>query len=171
MFFELVGTVMAGLAAALLVWAVRRWKPGVPAWLIPTAAGGAMIAAAVSSEYGWYSRMSGQLPDGFVVAQRIDDPDPWRPWTYVIPYTSRFVAVDQGTTRTDPGDPSQRMVDLYFFGRWAPLQKLTVLWDCAGNRTATLGDGATFTEDGQIDADWQPIAADDPVRAAACTGA
>jgi hypothetical protein len=169
MFFELVGTVMAGLSAALLIWAIRRWKPGIPSWLLPAGAGAAMILAAVSSEYGWYGRMAGQLPDGFVVAQTMDEDSPWRPWTRVFPYTSRFIAVDQATARTNPEDPAQRMVDLYFFGRWAPLQKLTILWDCAQNRTATLGDEAAFAAAGDLDGiDWQPIAADDPVRAAAC---
>jgi hypothetical protein len=39
-----------------------------------------------------------------------------------------------------------------------------------GNRTATLGDDAAFAAAGNLDGiDWQPIAADDPVRAAACT--
>lgn len=172
MFFELIGTVMAGIAAAMLVWAIRRWKPQVPAWLMPAGAGAAMIAAAISSEYGWYGRMAGQLPDGFVVAQTVEETAPWRPWSYLLPYTGRFIAVDQATMRTSPEDPGQRMVDLYFFGRWAPLQKLTVLWDCSGNRTATIGNGAAFDADGKVaGAEWQPIAADDPVRMAACAGA
>lgn len=169
MFFELVGTVMAGIAAALFIWAVRHWKPGLPAWVLPVGAGSAMLAAAVSTEYGWYGRISRQLPETFVVAQRIDEESPLRPWTYVMPFTSRFVAVDTGSLRTNPQVPDQRMIDLYFFGRWAPLQRVTVLWDCAGNRTATLGEGTEFGEDGQVaGADWQPIAADDPILRAAC---
>jgi hypothetical protein len=169
MFFELVGTIMAGLAAALFVFAIRRWKPAIPKWLMPAAAGGAMILAAISSEYGWYGRVSAQLPEGFVVAQTMEEKAPWRPWSYLIPYTGRFIAVDQGMAKTNPNVPGQRIVDLYFFGRWAPLQRLTVLWDCTGNRTATLGEGAEFTESGEIaGVEWQPIPADDPVRAAAC---
>jgi len=170
MFFELVGTIMAGIATALFVFAIRRWKPEiVPRWLMPVGAGAAMILAAISSEYGWYGRVSGQLPDTFVVAQTMDEKSPLRPWTYLLPYTSRFVAVDQGTAKTHPEVPEQRIVDLYFFGRWAPLQRLTVLWDCSGARTATLGEGAEFMADGQVaNVDWQPIRADDPVFRAAC---
>ena len=170
MLLEFVGTVMAGLAAGMLVFALRGWKPHlVPKWLLPVAAGAAMILATISSEYGWYGRVSAQLPETFVVAQTVEETAPWRPWTYLAPYVSRFVAVDQGTARTNARVPDQRIVDLYFFGRWAPLQRVTVLWDCAGNRTATLGEGTEFGEDGQVaGADWQPIAADDPILRAAC---
>lgn len=169
MFFELVGTIMAGIAAALFIWAIRRWKPGIPNWVMPVGAGAAMLAAAVSSEYGWYGRIAGQLPESFVVAQRLDERSPLRPWTYLLPYTSRFMAIDRGSMRTHPQFPDQRMVDLYSFGRWAPNQRITVLWDCAGARSAALGEGAVFGADGQVaNADWQPIAADDPVFRAAC---
>jgi hypothetical protein len=172
MFFELIGTIMAGIAAALFVWAIRRWKPAVPSWLVPASAGAAMIAAAVSSEYGWYGRVSAQLPDHFVVARTVEGQAPWRPWSYVVPNVERFVAIDKSSLRKSPQDPAQRMVDLYFFGRWAPLQKLTVLWDCTGNRTATVVEGAAFAEDGSVTGvDWQPIPADDPVRVAACAEA
>ena len=37
----------------------------LPKWLTPVAAGGAMIAATVSSEYSWYSRTTATLPEGF----------------------------------------------------------------------------------------------------------
>lgn len=170
MFFELVGTVMAGISAALLVYALRFWKPDVvPRWLMPVAAGAAMLAAAVSSEYGWYGRVSAQLPETFVVAQTHEERAALRPWTFLVSYTSRFVAVDRGSIRTNPQVPDQRMVDLYFFGRWAPVQRMTVLWDCAGNRTAALGPDAEFDESGQVaNAEWRPIPPDDPVFREAC---
>lgn len=173
MFFELVGTVMAGIATALLVFALRHWRPDiVPKWLMPVGAGLAMLLAAISSEYGWYGRISAQLPDGLVVAETMDEKSPLRPWTYLVPYTSRFVAVDRGLAKTHPDVPGQRIVDLYFFGRWAPLQRLTVLWDCAGARTAALGEGAEFMADGQVaNVEWQPIPADDPVFLTACAEA
>jgi hypothetical protein len=173
MFFELVGTIMAGIAAALFVYALRVWKPDlIPRWLLPIAAGGAMLAAAISSEYGWYGRVAGQLPETFVVAQTYDERAALRPWTFLVSYTSRFVAVDRSSTRTNPQVPDQRMVDLYFFGRWAPVQKLTVLWDCAGHRTAALGADAAFDATGEVaNADWQPIPPDDPVLRAACAEA
>jgi hypothetical protein len=173
MLLEFVGTLLAGLAAGMLVFAIRSWKPHlVPKWALPVVAGAAMIVATISSEYGWYGRVSEQLPETFVVAQTVEERAPWRPWTYVRPYVTRFVAVDQGTARTHPEVPGQRMVDLYFFGRWTPLRQVTVLWDCPGRRTAALGEGTEFGADGQVaGADWQPIAADDPLFVAACAEA
>jgi hypothetical protein len=170
MLLELVGTVMAGLAAGMFVFALRAWKPHlVPKWLLPIAAGAAMIVATVSSEYGWYGRVSSQLPETFVVAQTVEDRAPWRPWTYLAPFVSRFVAVDRGTTKTHPAVPDQRIVELHFFGRWTPYRRVPVLWDCAGNRTAALAEGAAFGADGQVTGiEWQPIAPDDPIFVAAC---
>lgn len=173
MFFELVGVVMAGLAAALFVYAIRRWAPErIPAWLLPAAAGGAMIAAGVSSEYGWYDRMSSQLPEGFVVAQTVQEQSALRPWSYVVPYTGRFIAIDLGTMKTHPDLPDQRITELWFFGRWAPLHRVPVLWDCADARRARLGEGVDFAADGTVkNATWEPVAPDDPVLRAACAGA
>ena len=50
MFFELIGTIVAGVAAAPLVWAINRTLKGrLPSWLVPVAAGAAMLAATISS--------------------------------------------------------------------------------------------------------------------------
>ena len=173
MLLELVGTVLAGLAAGMLVWALRSWKPHrVPKWALPVVAGAAMILATISSEYGWFGRVSAQLPESFVVAQTVEESSFLRPWTYLAPYISRFVAVDRGTAKTHPDAPGQRIVDLHFFGRWTPYRRVGVLWDCTGHRTAALGEGVEFGEGGAVaGVDWQPIAPDDPVFVAACTEA
>jgi hypothetical protein len=170
MFFELMGTVLAGLAAALLVFAVRRFAPNMlPKWLIPAAAGVAMIAATISNEYGWYNRAASTMPPGFVVAKSISDPSPFRPWTYVVPLTNRYVAVDQNSVRTNAAAPEKRIVELYFYGRWAAITNVPVIFDCAEGRTANLIDGVEFDADGMVaNADWSNIAKDDPVFQTAC---
>jgi len=170
MFFELVGTVMAGLAAGLLVFAVRRFAPErLPKWLIPAAAGGAMIAAAVSSEYGWYGRTTDRLPEGFVVAQSVEESSFYRPWTYAVPLKARFVAVDRAGAKTHPDFPGQRIVDLYFYGRWQPVQSIPVLFDCAGDRSVVIAGGTEFGPDGAVsDPQWEAMPPDDPVLEAAC---
>ena len=61
------------------------------------------------------------------------------------------------------------MVDLYFYGRWAPLNKMSVLLDCEGARRASLADGAEFGADGQVmEASWVSVPADDPVLTTGC---
>jgi hypothetical protein len=170
MFFELIGTIVAGAATALFVWAVNRTLKGrLPSWLVPVSAGAAMLVATISSEYTWFDRAQSNMPQGFVVAEAVEERQFYRPWTYMTPFVSRFVAVDQVTVRTHPAQPDQRIVDLVFYGRWARTAKIPVLFDCAANARADLVDGVDFGPGGAvIDADWQQMDANAPLLQAAC---
>lgn len=171
MFFELIGTIIAGVAMALLVWAVNRTllKGRLPKWLMPVSAGLAMIIATISSEYGWFARTQANMPEGFVVAQSVEEQVFYRPWTYAVPYVSRFVAVDQATMRKHAEQPGQRIVDLVFYGRWARTAKVPMLFDCTASRRADIIDGVEFGDNGEaLDVDWIAVTADDPVFKVAC---
>lgn len=170
MFFELIGTIVAGAVTALLVWALRRTLKGrLPAWLTPAAAGLAMLLATISSEYGWYDRTRATMPQGLVVAQTVEETALYRPWTYAKPYVSRFVAVDQAAIRRHPEHPDQRIVDLIFYGRWAKLAKVPVLFDCAQAQRADILDGVDFGDDGAVlNAEWTGLPDNDPILQAAC---
>ena len=51
MFFELIGTVVAGVATGIGLWALNRLlKRRLPGWIIPAGAGAAMLIATISSE-------------------------------------------------------------------------------------------------------------------------
>ncbi|MBW4708193.1 hypothetical protein KX928_10395 [Roseobacter sp. YSTF-M11] len=173
MFFELIGTIVAGAAAALIVWALNRTLKGrLPKWLIPAAAGAAMLLATISSEYGWYGRTTANMPNGMVVAQAMEEQAFYRPWTYARPFVSRFVAVDRASQRTHPARPDQRIVDLVFYGRWTRTAKVPMLFDCAGARRADVVDGIDFGTDGEVlNAEWRSLQHNDPVLKAACEGA
>lgn len=168
MFFELIGTLLAGAAVALLVWALNRLLKGrLPGWLVPVSAGAAMFVAAISSEYGWYDRTVKTMPEGMVVALTVDEKKTYRPWTYVKPYISRFVAVDQVTAKTHPNHPDQRLVDLIFYGRWARTAKIPALFDCATGERADVVDGVEFAADGAVvGATWRPAL--EPILKVAC---
>jgi hypothetical protein len=170
MFFELIGTLVAGAAAGLLVWAVNRALKGrLPSWLVPVAAGAAMLASTITSEYGWFDRTRAIMPEGMVVAQTVEDRSFYRPWTYLRPFTSRFVAVDQATIRTHPQRPGERIVELIFYGRWTRTARVPVLFDCEVGRRANIEDGIAFGEGGEVlDAAWLDMPADDPVLSTAC---
>lgn len=170
MFFELIGTILAGVATALILWAVNRLLKGrLPAWLIPAAAGLAMLIATISSEYGWYSRTQATMPEGFVVADAVEESAFYRPWTYAKPFVTRFVAVDQVSARSHPDRPHQRIVDLVFYGRWTRTARVPVLFDCADNLRASIEDGIEFNSDGAVlGADWIAVSASDPVLMVAC---
>lgn len=170
MFFELIGTIVAGVAAALLVWAINRTLKGrLPSWLVPVAAGAAMLTATISSEYSWFSRAQSQMPEGFVVAETVEETQFYRPWTYAKPFVNRFIAVDQATARTHPSYPDQRIVDLVIYGRWARTAKIPALFDCAASARADLADGVDFGADGEVlNAEWHSMDADAPLLRAAC---
>lgn len=170
MFLELIATVFAGIACAgiamiLNIVAGRR----LPKWVMPVAAGLGMIGMTISNEYTWFGRTAERLPEGVTIAMTVDEQSWLRPWTQVWPYTKRFVAVDTATARRNENIPDQRLVDLYFLGRWSPVNQAPMLFDCAGTRSAVLIDGADFSEDGTVaNADWQAVPDNDPILKLVC---
>ncbi|MGR3712344.1 MAG: hypothetical protein ACU0A6_04410 [Shimia sp.] len=170
MFLELVATFIAGIAGAGLTMLILRLTGNrLPRWLVPVAAGGAMLAATIASEYGWYDRTADAMPEGFAVVQTIESKALYRPWTYVAPYTERFVALDEASVQTNATLPDQRLGNAYFYGRWSPVNRLTVLGDCAQSRRAALVDAIDITATGAIEgASWVSVPQDDPLLMALC---
>lgn len=173
MFLELIGTVFAGFAAAGIVMLANKLTGGrLPRWGAPVGAGAAMIAMTIASEYGWYGRTTATLPEGVEVFETVENRRFYRPWTYLAPYVDRFAAVDRGSLQRNPELPGQMMADLYFFGRWAPVNKMPVLVDCDGMRRASLADGAQFDAQGAVsDANWIAVGPEDSILMALCEGA
>ena len=170
MFLELIATIFAGTACAGVAMIVNiATGRRLPRWIVPVFAGLGMLATTVSSEYTWFDRTVEQLPEGLEIAMTVEEQSWVRPWTKVWPYTKRFVAVDQATVRTNESQPGLRLVDLYFFGRWSPVNQAPMLFDCAGARAALLIDGVEFAENGSVqNPAWEPRAEDDPVLNLAC---
>ncbi len=173
-FLELIATIFAGMAAAGMMLAIRHLVARttgrqLAGWFIPVAAGAAMLAATISSEYGWYKRTSSALPEGFEVIETVYSKKAYRPWTYVWPYVERFAALDTAGIKRNDALPTQRLADVYLYGRWAPLNRMTVLADCALFRRAALMDAIEFSDDGSVDgAEWLTVAEDDPLMLAIC---
>ncbi|WP_171129084.1 MULTISPECIES: hypothetical protein [unclassified Ruegeria] len=170
MFLELIGTVFAGLAFAGVVMLLNKLTGGrLPRWAAPVAAGVGMIAMTITSEYSWYNRTKDQLPDALIVVQEVESRAFYRPWTYAVPFVDRFAAIDTVSVRTNESVPDQRLVDLYFFGRWAPVSMVPVAVNCAENSRANLADGAEFSADGELlNAQWFKATGSDPVIKATC---
>ncbi|MBR9843576.1 MAG: hypothetical protein GYB25_10465 [Rhodobacteraceae bacterium] len=170
MFLELIATIFAGLAAAGVMMVVTRASKGrLPKWLTPVAAGGAMIAATISNEYGWFSRTSGNLPEEFAIIDTVQSKALYRPWTYLHPFVDRFAAVDTQSVKIHPEAPAMRMADVYYFGRWAPVNHLSVLADCDTGRRAPITEGVTLNADGTATgAAWLAAPADDPLVSTIC---
>lgn len=172
MFIELIATFIAGIAAAGLLMLINKGIGGkLPRWLIPVAAGAAMIIATISNEYSWYSRTANALPSEVKIAQTVENKALYRPWTYVRPYVERFMAVDSTSIRQHANQPDIHLVDLLFFGRWSAVQVLPVLVDCVNLRQAPLDDSTQFDSNGAVvDAKWSALAKDHGVVSIVCKG-
>lgn len=170
MVLELIATIFGGIAAAGLMMLLRQITgKRLPGWLVPVAAALTMLGVTIASEYSWFSRTTASLPDGFIVAETVPNTRVYRPWTYVVPYTDRFVAVDSTSLQRHPDRPDQRMVALYLFGRWAPIQTVPVVVDCSTNQRADIVEGATILTDGSLSgATWITLADDDPILTSVC---
>ena len=173
MFLELIAVVFAGVAAAGVVMLLNRMTGGrLPRWFTPVGAGLAMIGVTIASEYGWYNRTADSLPEGMVIAQTVEKTAFYQPWTYLVPYIDRFVALDTQSLQSNPAIPDQHIAKIYFFGRWAPINEVPVAIDCAGNRRASLADGVEFDDKGAIvGAGWIDVAQDDPILTSVCGAA
>lgn len=173
MLFELVATVIAGAAGGGLMLLVNRLLGRrLPKWLIPAAAGCAMIAATISSEYGWYGRTTSVMPERVVVIQTVENKAFFRPWTYVKPFVHRFMALDRDSVHAMEEAPSLTVADLLFFGRWQQVQVLSVVFDCAQNRQSQLPAEPKISAQGELEnAVWHPVASGDKLMGLVCGGA
>lgn len=170
MFLELMATFFVGFGVAGMI-LLANWLTGrrLPRALLPIGAGAGMIAFTIWSEYAWYDRTSTALPEGVVVTATDEGRIAWKPWTYVAPQISRFVAMDTASIRTHAEQPDQVMVNLLLMGRWAPGAEVPVIFDCAEHRRADLLDDVALSEDGSVEgALWRRVPSDDPSLTEAC---
>ncbi|MBZ4021403.1 hypothetical protein CKO11_02860 [Rhodobacter sp. TJ_12] len=160
----------AGLVAFLLRHSARKLlRLDLPKWLMPAAAGLAMLGVTIWGEYHWFTQARGGLPAGAVVLQSNAEATPWRPWSYLWPVTNRFVALDTAN-RAQPAE-GVVVANLYLVARWQPVQPVTVAYDCTGHRQAILGGEAAVNADGSLTAGkWLPAPMPDAGLNAACTG-
>ena len=147
--FHLIAVFAIGFLAAgvvLLAYRLRGLKP--PRFLVPLAAGSAMIAYAVWSDYSWASRTIAGLPDHIVVVKKISTPTPWKPWTYLVPQIDRFIALDRSETRRNERMPGFVLVDVILVARLDAAVTTKQLFDCVNLRRTDVVPSEGFTEDG-----------------------
>lgn len=166
---DLIAALFVAAIVGMLVWLLRRWIPALPRWIVPASGGLALISYTVWSEYDWFPRISGQLPPEIEVVASRGEASPFRPWTYLAPTVTTFVALDHRKTLTHPQKADLRMVTLYSFARTGGMTEGLMAVDCAGGRQALIVEGVKITEAGDLTgADWQPTAEDKRLQQAAC---
>lgn len=173
MLIELFAALSAAVAAAGLVLLAGRilrmaGRGGPPKWLMPAAAGAALLGFAIWNEYSWFPRTRAALSAEMVVASAPAESMPYRPWTYLFPLVTRFVAVDRGPAAAGA---EVFATTAYVVTRWGRTVAVPVAFDCARMTRADLVEGAALAADGTLTgADWLAPDAEDPLVRAACRG-
>lgn len=169
MWLELIAALVAGLGAGGVAMLLRRISgKRLPGWLVPVAAGLAMIAYGIWSDYAWRDRTVAALPEGSVVLAEIPSPIWWKPWTLLAPPVERLSAVHAAGARTRDDRPGLVLAQVLLMARDAPPVALPVLVDCRNGRRADIAD-SDFGPDGMpVDPDWRDAGADEPLMRALC---
>lgn len=169
---HLIAVFAMGFAAAgfvLLAYRLRSKKP--PRYLIPLAAGLAMIGYALWSDYSWAPRTIAGLPDHVAVVKRIPSSAPWKPWTYLFPQIDRFIAVDNAQTRRNDRLPGLVLAEVILVARLEPAVTTRQLFDCAQARRTDVIASDEFTEEGlPMNPDWVHLEPTDELYKAVCQG-
>jgi len=171
MFWELLATAFAGLGAAGVVLAARRFSgKRVPAWTVPAVAGSAMLAFQIYSEYTWFSHQRSLLPDDVQVVRHVEESAAWRPWTLIFPQTVRFIAVGKGAV--NKVNRELVLADVFLFERRLSARQVPQIFHCGANARANLSDALVIPAPGApLDDQWTPLGADDALLQAVCGNA
>lgn len=170
MLIDLIATVAAGFAGAGIALILRHLSGGrIHKGLAPIAAGLAMISYLVWNDYNWFDRTSEGLDERLEVVATYPESAVWRPWSYVVPVTERFMAYDTGTVMRNDAAPGQALVNLYLYARRTPPAAMPLVIDCELMRRGNLYNDVQFAEDGSLDGvTWHDMAADDPLIEPIC---
>ncbi|SFJ86856.1 hypothetical protein [Celeribacter neptunius] len=163
MLLEFIATITAGVGAAGIVLAAQKLlRLPLPKWVMPACAGIAMLALTISLDYSWFARTEASLGPDKVTAMKVEKKQIWRPWTYVFPVTTRFIALDKAGARIDGATVE---TDMYLLARRADSAIVPVAFDCLLSRRA---DTAGLPEGDLSGATWFDMDQDDPILRTAC---
>ena len=167
---ELIAAFVAAIACAGMAMLLRKLSRGLlPKWITPAAAGAGMIAFAVWSEYDWFGRLTDELPQGVTIIWQDDTPSPLRPWTYVVPLTTAFTAMDTRRLAPHPDNEALVLAPVFAFARWQSVTEGFMVVDCAKETSAILTETVRIDGTGQLTgADWLPWTENDTIGRAAC---
>ncbi|WP_347312591.1 hypothetical protein [Defluviimonas sp. SAOS-178_SWC] len=172
MLIDFISTIAAGFGAAGVVLILNRLSGRrLPKWALPAAVGAAMLSFTIWNEYTWYPRVRAQLPETVTIATAPADRAVWRPWSYVFPLVTRFVAVDKTEAVHSTTQPDMFVASAVVIRRWTASERLPVAFDCAKGLRADLFEGAELAENGTLKgAEWRPHDPEDALVRAACNG-
>jgi hypothetical protein len=171
MALEILAAIVAAIAMAGIALMLRKLSgQRLPKWIIPVFAGAGLLGFTVWSEYDWFSRVSSELPPDVIVVTAEKESSPLRPWSYLAPMTTAFIAMDTAATIVHPDAPMLRLVRLYSIVRWRGATQGLMIVDCANARQVLVTDGVEVTPDGDLTGGtWLAAEPDDAIQQSACS--
>ncbi|WP_226554705.1 hypothetical protein [Celeribacter naphthalenivorans] len=163
MLLEFIATISAGAGAAGIILGLQKLlRLPMPKWAMPAAAGLAMLAFTIWSDYSWLSRAEQGLGDSTVTAMTVEKRQAWRPWTYLFPVTTQFIALDKVGAKVDG---AMVKTDMYLLTRRSDSAIVPVVFDCLLSRRA---DTVGLPEGDLSGATWYDMNENDPILRTAC---
>ncbi|AXQ92733.1 hypothetical protein ACN9JG_02390 [Cereibacter azotoformans] len=170
MVMDLLATLAAGAGLAGIALLLRRLSgQRLPKWIVPAGAGAGMLLFSVWNEYSWYPRVTAALPSEVVVISAPQDRVGIRPWTFLFPVATRFMALDRTGMLRSETDPAIRRAEVVVVQRWHNTQRVPMAFDCTRRRTANLETTSELRPDGTLTGtSWLSVPDDDELLTAAC---
>ena len=172
MIWELLATLIAGVGAAGIALLLKKVSPTLfPRYLVPAFAGIGMLTFQVHGEYSWYAHQQSLLPKGVEVVRTIEGTSWWRPWSFLVPHTLQFVALDTNQLAAHEQNSELQLIDLYFFAYREPARMLKQVIHCQQQKRILYSDTLVLPKAGEpLNDQWQPLSSDDPVLRLSCSG-
>lgn len=131
MTWHLVAVFIVGLCMGGLAYLLRKLsRQRLPKWLIPVFAGGGMLGYLAYYDYTWYDFKRSQLPAGAEVIEEHRESSFLKPWSYLHPAVSSFVATDGNFVRRRQENDDIVEYLTYEFSK-DPLERLTTRMNVA----------------------------------------
>lgn len=146
MFWNLVATIVCGLAAAGIAMAIRAaTAKRVPGWLVPVFAGLGMMGYQIYMEYNWYDQMTARMPAEAVVVATERQVEFWRPWSFAFPQVNRITLLDTNSITRNRANPDTARFQLYRFRQTfgGRVSKGTWLLNCPSRELVALNSDGT----------------------------
>ena len=174
MYVEILSAVALAFGVAgtiLIVFRLFGRKP--PKFLIPAAAGIAMLVFTAWSDSTWYERTS-QLVEakGLTIIKALEGQSLLSPWSLVKPRVDQFVAINTAEIQTNDKHPNVFLFKTYFMKRHEQTLEVTVMVDCNTGKRFDIAPNTTFGEDGMpVGGEWLRLDKSDTLLKTICSGA
>lgn len=161
MTLNIIAVFLIGISLAGVGYALSKTFGWTKSLMMPIFAGAGMLAYVTWNDYSWYSRTAGQLPDYFQVVKTYKYRSIFYPWTYLVPNTNRYVAMNIGEAQSHAKAPHMKIIDTYFIVRNQGTEVVPILFDCVAGQQALVTHEVKFAADGTVaNAHWGEADAD-----------